>query len=192
MNAWQDDKLLLDKFQKGDSEAFAKLYETYAPFLVNFASSKLYSLELARDIIQDVFVSLWENRTTLNITTNLKTFLFSAVRYKIIDHIRKNYTRSEYAEMMKRLTFDIHVNLQKQLEDKDLLDCINQSVEKMPDRVKEIYKLSRHDNKTISEIASSLNLSEQTVKNQLTTALNFLRKKFPQLIISAFALILFK
>jgi RNA polymerase sigma-70 factor (family 1) len=192
MNGWQDDKLLLEKFQKGDSEAFARLYELYAPFLVNFASSKIYSLELARDIIQDVFVSLWENRATLQITTNLKSFLFSAVRYKIIDHIRKNYTRSEYAEMMKRLTFDVHVNLQKQLEDKDLLDHINQSVEKMPERVKEIYKLSRNDNKSISEIASSLNLSEQTIKNQLTTALKFLRKEFPQLIISAFTLVLFK
>lgn len=169
------DTKLLQSLKSGDQSAFSALYELYAASLTGYAASKLASLEEARDIIHDLFVYIWEERANITITTSLKSFLFAAVRYRIIDHIRKNITRREYAEMTQRLAADYIAGTEDELAAKDIGQMLELAVNSLPSRTKEIYRLSRHRQLAIKEIASRLQLSEQTVKNQLTTALSYLR-----------------
>jgi RNA polymerase sigma-70 factor (ECF subfamily) len=170
----------LIRLLKEDNEtAFAEIYKRYAKSLADFTASKLFNLEDAQDIIHDLFVKLWEDRKQLNITSNLKTYLFTITRHRIIDKIRRNITREEYAAMLQSLANAYQPNIEQQIAAKELQQTIENSLNKLSPKVKEIYQLSREENLSIPEIAEKLQLSEQTVKNQLSTALSHLRKSLP-------------
>jgi RNA polymerase sigma-70 factor (family 1) len=180
------DELLIARLKKGDHEAFAEIYARYAGKLAGFAGSKLYSLDDAKDILHDMFVNLWENRTEISVTSNLQSYLFTIVRRRIIDKIRKNVTREQYALMMQSLA-DSYDNSESRLETRELQKHIERLLGHIPPRVKEIYLLSRNEGLSNREIADKLNLSEQTVKNQLSAALKHLRKSLTGF--TAFAII---
>lgn len=161
---------------KEDNEgALTEIYQRYAENLTRFASSKLYGLDDPRDVLHDVFVNLWEERKRLKVDRNLEAFLFTLVRHRIIDKIRKNITREDYAEMVLALRVNYQAEIEQQIAVKELRQHVEGTLEKLSPRVKEIYRLSREDNLSIAEIADKLQLSEQTVKNQLSFALKQLR-----------------
>ncbi len=179
------DEQLVILLKDGDQAAFAEIYSRYAESLAGFAASKLYSLDDARDLLHDLFVKLWENRGQLNITSNLQTYLFTVVRHRIIDKIRKNITRQDYAAMLQYLDTGHQPGVEQQIAEKELKQQINNALNELPPRVKEIYQLSRNENLSNSEIAAKLNLSEQTVKNQLSVALKHLRQTLSGFTIAA-------
>lgn len=170
------EEALVTLLKQSDQQAFAEIYRRYGGKLAGFAASKLYNLEDARDILQDIFVKLWEGREGLNITSNLQSYLFAIVRHRIIDKIRKNVTREEYALAVQSLAVYFEADVDKQIELKDLKNTIERSLDELSPRVREVYKLSRDEGLSNREIAEKLNVSEQTVKNQLSSALKHLRQ----------------
>ena len=181
------DEALVTLLKNGDEQAFAEIYRRYAEKLAGFAGTKLYSLDDARDILHDVFVKLWENREQLYITSNLQSYLYAVVRHKVVDKIRKNITREEYASAAQSFGELCERNSDRQLELKELQQTIDRSLDQLSPRVKEIYKLSREGGFSNREIAEKLNLSEQTVKNQLSSALKHLRQNLNGITAFAFA-----
>lgn len=181
-----DDFELIELLKGDDESAFAEIYSRYAENMAGFACSKLYSLEDARDLIHDLFVKLWENRKQLAISSNLKTYLYLLVRHRIIDKIRKNITREEYADGLKYLRYAYHNSIEQKIYLKELEDTIEKSLNELSPRVKEIYQMSRVEELSIKEIAEKLGLAEQTVKNQLSTALKHLQKVLAQVSVTAF------
>lgn len=179
------DLQLIDLLKEDDEAAFTEVYSRYAERLTGFASSKLYHLEDPRDIIHDIFVKLWEERKRLKIDRNLEAYLFTLVRYRIIDKIRKNITHEDYTEMVLALQTSLGSEIEQQVAAKELKQHIRKAIDKLSPRVKEIYHLSREENLSIAEIADKLQLSEQTVKNQLSFALKHLRESLTHLSISA-------
>jgi RNA polymerase sigma-70 factor (family 1) len=165
----------------GDQLAFTEIYQRYGKALTTFAAaeSRLNDLDDAGDVLHDLFVWLWEERAKLAITGNLKNYLFTAIRNRIIDHIRKNNTRQKYADLLEELSY----SLEQQFEAKELGQLLEHSLTDLPARSAEIYRLSRQDHLSVKEIAAQLGLSEQTVKNQLTTALKHLRQTLITLVI---------
>ena len=166
---------LLQRLLSGDTAAFTALYELYAPSLTGYVAARLSSLEEARDIIHDLFVYIWEERANMVITHSLRAYLFAAARYRIIDHIRRHARRREYAGRLASLQALVDKDAANALEAKDLQGALDNAVNELPPRVREIYRLSRDRHRSIAEIAGELNISPQTVKNQLTTALSHLR-----------------
>lgn len=165
--------------KEGDEAAFSALYQLYAPLLIDFAASRLSSLEEARDIIHDLFVHFWQEREHTSITISLRAFLFAAVRYRIIDHIRRNSTRQKYADTLARLPV-IELTSEERLHDKQLQYALQEAVNELAPRMQEVFRLSRFEHFTTAQIAEKLGRSEQTVKNQLTTALSQIRAKLSQ------------
>ncbi|MET4137643.1 RNA polymerase sigma-70 factor [Pedobacter sp. UYP1] len=180
-----DDFQLIELLKGDDESAFAEIYSRYAENMAGFACSKLYSLEDARDLIHDLFVKLWENRNQLVISSNLKTYLYLLVRHRIIDKIRKNITREEYAESLKSLRYAYHNSIEQKIYLKELENTIEKSLNELSPRVKEIYQMSRVEELSIKEIAEKLGLAEQTVKNQLSTALKHLQRVLAQVSVTA-------
>jgi RNA polymerase sigma-70 factor (family 1) len=170
------DNELVHLLKQGDREAFTEIYKRYAESLAGFAASKLYSLEDARDVLHDLFVKLWEDRGSLSISGGLQSYLFAAIRYRIIDKIRRNVTRQNYDALLQSLDERYSPGIEQQLEAKELQHLVDRSLESLSPKTKEIYLLSRNEHCTVAEIAQKLNLSEQTVKNQLTIALKHLRQ----------------
>lgn len=175
---------LIQLLKKSENAAFTEIYNRYGESLAGFAGAKLYHLEDAHDILHDMFVKLWEDRHTLVISVNLKSYLFSAIRYRIIDKIRRNVTREDYASTLHALNTDDNYGIDKEIEAKELQEAIEKSLDNLPFRTKQIFHLSRNEHHTVLEIAKMLNLSEQTVKNQLTTALKHLRQSISYISIS--------
>lgn len=171
------DSELIDLVKESDEAAYAEIYNRYAKSLISFAETKLFSLEDARDLIHDLFTSIWSDRYNLRINDNLKAYLFAATRYQIIDKIRKNVVRKEYANKLISMSPAFH-SLEEELNGRELDAKIRALLLELPDKTRYIYELSRDNNKSIKEIAEELNLSDQTVKNQISFALKHLRRSF--------------
>jgi RNA polymerase sigma-70 factor (family 1) len=170
---------LIRRLKNDDRKVFTEIYKRYAASLAGFAASKLYNLEDARDILHDLFVKLWEERSSIIITGSLESYLYAAIRYRIIDKIRRNVTRQKYDVMLEELSSLYAPGIEEHIDAKELQQLLDRSLENLPPRTKEIYLLSRNKHLTVTEIAGQLGLSEQTVKNQLTTALKHLRQSMP-------------
>jgi RNA polymerase sigma-70 factor (ECF subfamily) len=167
--------LILQRLQAGEEGAFKEIYERYAPSLSSFAAARLPSLDEAHDIIHDLFVHLWEDRSNINIQVSLRAFLYAAIRYRIIDHIRRNSTRRKYAALVAKMSVHAQEEAESRIYEKELKERLDSAISQLTPRIREVFRLSRFEHLTVAQIADRLNISEQTVKNQLTTALSHLR-----------------
>lgn len=183
-----NDAALLELIRQNDSSSFRKLYEKYWKELFIKACQRVDE-ETAKDMVQDVMVTLWRQRATLSpgASGTLAAYLFTALRYRIITYYA--YTASE---IRKKELFDQPLETPEEcaIEVKELKDLIEVEVCKLPFRMQQIFRMSREEDISIQEIAGQLNLSEQTVKNQLTTALKRLREQLNTRNISDYALTL--
>ncbi len=171
----QEESILLQRLQAGDEQAFSEIYSLFAAELIAFTTARISSLEEARDIIHDLFVYIWEERADLTIKISFRSFLFAAARYRIIDHIRFKDVRKKYTDKLTSLPTPYNSALESELDAKELNQVLSAAVNELSPRVQEVYRLSRNEHLSIRDIAIRLNRSEQTVKNQLSTAIAQLR-----------------
>ncbi|WP_069658307.1 RNA polymerase sigma factor [Arcticibacter eurypsychrophilus] len=172
-----NDELLLWELKSGNCAAFDQIYSSYSKMLYIYLENRLKDPGLCSDIIQDVFISLWEKREYLFIETSLKAYLYQSVKFKIIDQYRKN---SIYQRYMTDLGTYMDVNCTNaadNIDHKNRLTAVMGAIDVLPNRMKEIFKLSRFEHLPVKSIAEKLSLSPQTVKNQLTKALHVLREQ---------------
>lgn len=169
------DTMFMEKLKADNSEAFETVYNTYAPQLINYCAARLSSLEESRDLVHDVFVSFYERRATLDVHVSIRTYLFAALKYRMIDHIRKNTHRKYYKEMVLSMNQETEETVLEQTVYNNLNCIMDQEVSRLPVRVRETFILSRRHHLSVTEIAAEMKVSEQTVKNQLSTALKKLR-----------------
>jgi RNA polymerase sigma-70 factor (ECF subfamily) len=169
------DQQLLNLLRADNVAAFNAIYERYSKPLYLYILSKLETGEISKDVLQDLFVSLWEKRKQLHISESLKSYLYQSARHKVIDIYRKN---TSYRKYLQQLTehFDaqpetITEAVDYKAKNQEILEAINH----LPERMKEIFMLSRLEHQSIEQIAQRLGLSQQTVKNQITKALKILR-----------------
>ena len=133
---------------------------------------------LAQDIVQDTFLRLWDNRSQLNSFGNLQAFIFTIAKHQVIDYFRKQVNELQFEDFMEYCE-----NQESDVSPEDLLlyDEFLQQLKKskniLSQREREIYELSREKHIPVKQIAEQLELSEQTVKNYLTSALKILRSE---------------
>lgn len=170
-----EDKNILKKFQKGDELAFNEIYNQYWKILFMSAYNVLKNKELCEEIIQDVFISIWNKKETLVINVSLKSYLYACVRYKVFNEIKKN-TPILRPSMFESLNEKIqNTTPETKLMHKELLIRIDSIVDTLPPKCKEVFKMSRYEYLTHQEIAQKLNISKKTVENHMTRALKTLR-----------------
>lgn len=167
------DAELLQSIKNDDAAAFRMLYDRYWEELYLKACKRVDKDE-AKDIVQEVMTTLWKRRSEIFTHEDgaIARYLHTAVKYRVISHYA--YTT---AEIRNSDVFDVLTGpaVQNQLEAKELNEWLNREIGKLPARMQQIFRMSRQDDISIAEIASHLQLSEQTVKNQLTEALKRIR-----------------
>ncbi len=174
MKNYSDKELLTaEDFQS----AFAILYNRYWQRLYSKAQIKLRNDADSQDAVQEVFVSLWRNRQTIEIDGTLESYLFSALKYCIIKKIYRNARKGEYLPLSHTSAADYSAAENDPCNYKELESVILKELDSLPTKMRHIYDLSRVEHLRTAEIASQLNISEQTVKNTLTTALKRLRQR---------------
>lgn len=157
-----------------DRKAFATLYDRHWENLFFSAKSCLADDEVCMDLVQDVFLWLWEHRIDLQIT-HVKSFLTAAARYQVANYIRHRKIHEKYLKQVVSTEGDYVDSVDAQVEVKELKNIIRICSEDLPMRCQEIYSLSREKHWSNKEIAKHLDISEKTVENQITIALRRLR-----------------
>ncbi|MEE9361711.1 MAG: sigma-70 family RNA polymerase sigma factor [Cellulophaga sp.] len=161
----------VDDFNK--SLAFKEAYLNNWDKLYIYAYRVLRDKKICEDIIQEIFLMLWKNKQKIGNIENLSAYLFQALRFQIFRHFRDKKVIA--LDIVKFNNILLTNNTEDLLDKRDRELEISSHVEKLPQRCKEIFCLSRTDNLTHNEIATKLDISTQTVKNQITKALKYLR-----------------
>lgn len=175
-------------------EAFRLIYQRYWDPLFNIAFKRLQDAEEARDIVQEVFVTVWDQRAQLQPRESLLPYLQVILRNRIFNLYARNEVKLKYiVETQWQATFAQN-NAVQQLTLKELQDIVNDAIAQLPPRMQEIFLLNREDQLTPAEIAQHLSLSVQTVKNQLHRATEKMREHLrskvdPTLLITIIAIL---
>lgn len=171
------DYILLKAIADDDEKSFAELYSIYWQQLYLTAAKVLRSTDEAEDIVQEVFLSFWNRRKEIHITTSLKAYLLTSVKYKAIHHIEKNIVRRDYLELLTDiLASSTPAVAETNIYVKELQAIIDQTLKKMPPKMYKVYVMSRNENLTHKEIAEQLGISTETVKKHIQHALQLLRE----------------
>ncbi|KAA2244548.1 sigma-70 family RNA polymerase sigma factor [Chitinophaga agrisoli] len=170
-----DDTSLLSSLKSGDYAAFNTVYRLYSKTLYLFLQYRLQDEDLCSDILQDIFVALWEKRATLQPDGCLEAYLHQIARFKIVDIYRKNIKSKKYFSDFREYFGAEYYVITETLDHKSNLAAVMHTIDQLPRKMKKIFMLSRFEHFTVDNIATRLAISPQTVKNQLTKALRILR-----------------
>lgn len=165
-----DDGELLLQLRKGDRIAFDELFNRFAEPIHTYVKMRLNGSEEADDVLQEVFIRLWNKRQSIVIHTSFRNYLYTIVQHCICDHQRaskrKRYTLT--AEMPDHT--EERPQPDEQYQYKQAYHIWKNATNKLPGQMRRIYSMKNEEQLSVKEIASELQLSEQTVKNQLHTA----------------------
>jgi RNA polymerase sigma-70 factor (ECF subfamily) len=153
---------------------FEKLYKRFQPSLTNYAFYLTRSSEDAIEIVNDVFLSVWSKQNRLTLDHSLKTYLYTAVKNRSINYIKKNKLETVFDDQLDTLS-DFEAD--KSLLQKEQQIIIEQIMNNLPPKCKQVFSMSRVDQLSNKEIASLLDISIKTVEAQITKALKIFRKK---------------
>jgi RNA polymerase sigma-70 factor (ECF subfamily) len=170
-----DSELLNLLTREGSSFAFEEIYNRYWDKLYGAAYKRLRSNEAAEELVQDLFADIWTRRGSLNINTLLPVYLYTAIRYRVINYVHKEMVKSSYQQHVILTDFDFDNSTEEIVIASDLNHQIQTQVELLPIKCREVFELSRNEHKSNKEIAQSLGISEKTVENHITKALRRLR-----------------
>jgi len=169
-----DDKLI-DKLRKGDVDAFDEVYRRYAGKLFAFALKYLKSREDAEELVQSVFLKVWENQANLKKETSFKSYLFTIAYNEICNLFRKRKYQQNFIENTILGKPEISTDMESQIEFRSVLEQVEQIVAQLPEKQKAVFLKSRQEGKSTKEIAEELGLSKGTVDNYISESLKFIR-----------------
>jgi RNA polymerase sigma-70 factor (ECF subfamily) len=169
-----NDNELVKLLQKGNVLAFDSLFEGYSLKLYGFALKYFKNETDAEELVQEVFVTVWENRQMLKSELSFKSYLFTIALNRIRKHFNKKATSLRYLET---LTYESEIPDSQLIYDnyESVLQQINLIIERMPQRRREIFTKSKLEGKSSKEIAIELDITIGTVDNQVSEALRFIR-----------------
>lgn len=173
-NSLPNEKELLAFIARGDEKAFGTVFDHYWLMLCDAAYKRLQDKDQAQDIVQNIFVRLWLRRETLMIS-NLSVYLFTAVRYGVLDYITRQRTFNEFYEPFVVMLEDTDTP-DALLIARELMDLVYAYAATLPEKRKQIFLLHIKEKLSTKEIAAELGITQKTVQNQLHTALQGLQK----------------
>lgn len=161
----------------GDEKAFAGLYDRYWEPLFGYVMRVLQDKDDSMDVVQDTFVTVWQQRTTLGNVQSFKAYIYSIARYKALRYIRMNIRKRDYLSSLLNFLQAHEESPEDQLITGELQSIINAEVENLPPKMREVFLLSREQHLSYREIAAKLNISDKTVKKQISNSLKLIRMK---------------
>lgn len=178
MKTWSDSELF-EELKKDNKMAFSILFDRYSDILFRFIQKRIESIPDVEDIIQEVFISMWNRRSKIEVGDSIYPYLFKAAKYEMIDWLIKSEKRNRHLDYLEinKDQYLIGTTSEDELIAKELAKLLENEMYCMPDTMRSIFRLSRSEDMSIKDIANQLSLSEQTVKNNVSMALNRLKFK---------------
>jgi RNA polymerase sigma-70 factor (family 1) len=179
------DEELVARFRDGDDQAFALIYERYWKPMLVISFRILEDENAAKDIVQEVFVSIYQKIAARDIG-NLKAYLYQAAKLQCFMHLRSGKISSRHLERMEQILTTNEVA--ESLEVEELERHLQHQIELLPDKCRQVFYLSRFEMLTNKKIAERLNISQKTVENQITKALRVLKTSVEKIAVIVFSL----
>ena len=165
------------ELRRGNKQLFDKLFTDYYVNLCRFAYTYVRDHDISEEIVQEVFIALWEQRDTFSINTSIRSFLYTSVKNRSLNHIRNSKTRICHEDEFAKEQDSMVTHIINFCEQEELSHLIDTAIGELPDQCRTIFEMSRNQNLTHREIAQQLNISQKTVENQMGIALKKLRTK---------------
>jgi RNA polymerase sigma-70 factor (family 1) len=161
----------------GDFQAFTEIYNRYSGLLYVYSLKMIRDKGEAEDLVQDLFLSFWNGRESLEINSSVSAYLYAAVRYRFFDLLSRQKVRSDYVAAWQEFMDQGTYSTDDYINEKELIALVEYEVTKLPEKMRHVFELSRNTGMTHRAIAQQLNLSEKTVRNHINRALKILRLK---------------
>jgi RNA polymerase sigma-70 factor, ECF subfamily len=171
------DEELMQEIKADNMFAFDVLYKKYCKRVYKFGYSILKSPEESENLMQDVFLNLWENRHKVQKDSSIKSYVFTITYNSAISVIRKKAKESQFVEYLKSLQEINEEPVDVELEYNELRNTLDGIINELPPRQKEVYLLQSVEGMKYSEIAERLNISVNTIENHMSRALKTIREK---------------
>jgi len=172
-----NDQELTALLKSGDQLAYAEIYHRYHATLYIHAFKRLQLREECRDLVHELFTTLWIKRAEITFKSTLSGYLYTSVRNKIFDFLAKQKLKKTYIQSIQDFAENGLVTADYLVRQNQLKAIIDQEIANLPPRTRQIFELSRKNFLSHQEIAKVLNLSEQTVKTTINNALKVLRTR---------------
>ena len=169
-----EDKILFNEIKNRNLKVYEALFSNYYPELVRFAEGYLFDRQVCEDIVQNLFIYLWENAEMINLDTSVKAYFFQSVKNRCLNHLRDLQIRDRH----NLLYIEALLNQEDadSLEDPEIILQISDAIAKLPEQMAGVFQLRYLEGKKLREIARVKQISENTVKTQLQRAKDKLRK----------------
>jgi RNA polymerase sigma-70 factor (ECF subfamily) len=171
------DHSLLDFLKEDDQLAYTEIFERYCKILVNHAYKMLGNRDEANDVVQEVFLSIWNKRQELIVTGSLSSYLYKATKNKILNHIAHEKVVSNYADSISNFIENDYVLADSNLREEELEAIIAKEIALLPEKMREVFLLRKVEELSYDEIALQLNITDRTAKQQVYNSLKILREK---------------
>jgi len=165
------DKDLIVAVKQNEHDAFKELYLKYFQMLIRFAWYRVHSVDIAKELVQELFIRVWSSRKSLDPEKSIKAYLYKALSNLIINHLKLKSSNDisldnndDYLEPSKNENIDLQID-------------IRNAIDSLPEKMKSVYMLSRYDGFSYDEIAEICNVSKKAVEKRMSKAFVLLRKK---------------
>jgi RNA polymerase sigma-70 factor, ECF subfamily len=176
-----DETNLINRLKQGDEKAFNILFYQHHARVYNLAKRFLPFKEDAEEIVQIVFIALWENRQKIDENQSLSGYILTIARHWIYNTIKKNIYRQGYLEHLQQQSSALEYVTEDLVQFNELNALVDKLTNELPPKRSEIFKLSRNEGLSYKEIAHRLSITESTVNTQITKALDYVRKNIRSL-----------
>lgn len=187
----REEHFILRRMAEGDKNAFRFFFDKYYADLCNFVNYYINDAEMAEELVQDIYVYVWENREKIKIRSSVKSYLYSASKNKSLNYIRNEKIKQRRFKNYQDQQTDSGQLEESYLDTPQLQEILKKSIASLPARCREIYVLSRDEELTHKEIAERLNLSPKSVENQIGIALKKMREQLQPFYEKIFLFILY-
>lgn len=177
MDLLSSDIELVNKLQRGDTEAFDQIYAKYSGKLYSFGLKYLQSASEAEEIVQAVFLKVWENRKGLKKELSFKSYLFTIAYNDICKFFRKQNYQKQFIDETLYENLKTSSKTEEGIDFQSVLNQVEKIIEMLPEKQKIIFRKSRLKGMSTKEIAEELNLTPGTIDNYISETLKFLRNK---------------
>jgi RNA polymerase sigma-70 factor (ECF subfamily) len=175
------DQELITLLKNDDRGAFAAIYKHYWTVMYMHALKMVRDEDDARDIVQEVFTSLWIKRQSINLDANLAGFLFVSTKNKVLDLVTRKRVKFDYLDSLAAFVNTHDNQTLERIEEKEIMEALGREIALLPPKMRQIFEMRIHQHYTYKEIADELNLSDKTVKKQISNAIKIIRPKLHHL-----------
>lgn len=176
MNKTMEDKTLITRFQSGDKEAFTQLYRMYSKQLYLNLVKLVKSEEIAAELLQDVFIIIWEKRETIEIQQSFRAYLFRIGENKVIDLFRRARRDKLLFSKIKKIASEHYTHIEEDLIAREDAAILKKAIETLPPQRRQIFELCKIQGKTYTEVSSQLGISIATINDHIVKGTKTVRE----------------